>query len=146
MVEVNIGVVRRQRFLSQDIMELKTESGRSLSYRTWNVRPEFQDLVMKFHRNKVMLHFSISNIDVSSKAQDHADIDTARDAIHKYCDENCTGFWSMDKSYSRDRDFNNVTNVFTLLGTGQGFFLVYFENEEDIEPFLKHCALILKLS
>ena len=145
MTDLTVGVIRRQRFIEARMMEVPQEDGRPRNWRTWAVKPEFQELAQKFLRNKVLIKFTTSNVS-DFGSYDHADMDDVVEDIHRYCDENCTGFWTMDKSYSRDKDWDSTTSSMISKGTGSGFFEIFFENEADIAPFLNKCALMLKLS
>jgi hypothetical protein len=144
MVDITFGVIRRSRFIERDVFEDVDKDGRLSSWPTWKPKEGFRDLVMAFHRNKVLMRLTTSNL--GSSNADHADIDKVLEDLHTYCDDNCTGFWTLTKSYRRETEWDSASGRPRDLGTGTGQVTIHFENEEDIEPFLKNCATVLKLS
>lgn len=143
MVEITLGTIRRSRFVDKRTFSEPNEREYT-SIASWQAKPGYEALVEKFIRNKILIKLS-TVVDFDNGNDSHGnDIDPVIESIHEYCDENCSGLWTMNTSYRRKSDWTTGSPVQGRLGSGE--ISVHFENEEDIEPFLKNSAILIKLS
>lgn len=146
MVDVTFGAIRRRRYLDRTMIETPLPDNkrpRNPYLGILGVRPEFADLYQKMITNQVLMQFKTDELDLNR--DENQDIKQIVIDLHEYCDKHCTGFWTYTRTYDRDYEYNVQTMVRQDKGNGSGRFIVHFENEADIEPFLKNCALVLKL-
>lgn len=146
MSDVTFGSIRRRRYIDRSIIEEAIPDDK----RTRNpylgfcgVRPQFAELYQRMIGNQVLMEFKTSGLNIEKG--EFQDIKAVVRDIHEYCDQHCTGFWTYTRTYSRDYEYNVQNMVRQDKGSGVGRFLMHFEKEEDIEPFLKNCAMVLKL-
>lgn len=147
MSEITLGTIRRRRYIDRTIIELPRADDDKivnppLGY--GGIRAEWQSLYEKMLQNQVLMEFKTSEVNVQKGS--YQDIKPMIMEIHEYCDKHCTGFWTYTRTYSRAFDYNQVSLTRQDKDHGAGRFIVHFEKEEDLEPFLKNCALVMKLS
>lgn len=144
MADITFGTIRRSRYISRKVYEHPSEHNNAP---TWDAKPGFEDLIQKFLRNQVVMDFTISNLaDSPTRTETDEKLDHAESMINEYCDSTCTGFWSRYRTYHRNGSYDVNTNQYQYHNTASGKIIIYFENEADLEPFLKNCATVLKLS
>lgn len=146
MTDITFGSIRRSRFLNRIVFEKVDKDGQKFKQPTWDAKPGYEALVDQFIRNKVKMDFTTSSFNTIVEHDHDDDINPVIVKIHQYCDDNCTGLWTMNHTYFRKSEYDPVSYRIINQEKGQGRIMVHFENEADIEPFLKNCAVLLKLS
>lgn len=148
MTEVAITRARRSRYISKSVYE-QDEERRGSRAPTWIAAPGYEDLVRAFMRNKVEVKVATAYFDHNDRfddyGDDYKDISDLVEGIRDHCEVNCTGFWTMHQSYSRNAEYDHVNHKRVQLDTGRGQVLVCFENEQDVQGFLDS-EIIQKLS
>lgn len=133
MTEIRTSPARRTRYISRIVYE---SDERHHNLPSWNPKRGFENLVMNFLRNKVEFEITTAFFDASADERGN-DIEPLIARIRDLCDENCTGFWTYNHSYRRNRVVDFATASEELLDTGKGRFAIHFENEVDLEMFIE---------
>lgn len=131
MSELTCTYVRRSRFIDRNIVFNIKYDDHGMGHETSvQLRKEMTELGLAFFSNRVELRFTLER-----KDRRNDDWTKLRERVKEFCETKCTGYWSW-KLRQRNLDSDAFGLEMDLL----------FENEADLELFLKEQALIIRLT
>jgi hypothetical protein len=139
-------IARRCRFIARDAIYLPVPEDKTGNARSFTVKPGFEALAMAFKRNRVMLTFDITNISNDSQYREPKEFVEIREGISAFCDAHATGMWTWSYKYSNGSTYDTALSRRVNEDIGTAAMTVQFENEQDIDVFLRQCAVIIKLT
>jgi hypothetical protein len=93
-------------------------------------------VVQSFVRNKIFFKFTINGNPADDGVPNF--FDCMMDEIMMFCDKNIKGLWSHDADIGSDGDRDPSEPIEIKL-------CIMFEKREDLDLFVKDCALLLRL-
>ena len=129
--------IRQSRFIDRDIVfdidfDDKMQMGPERRIeRCVKLRKEFKELGMAFHRHRVELRFNLSRDD--RHGEEWWDL---KERVKEFCDSKVTGYWTWKLRRLSDRETDGYKMEMDLM----------FENEVDMQLWLKEHGLIIRLS
>lgn len=109
------------------------------------VREEFKELYLKMLRSRVTMNFNVQVKNRYFTDDDSNELTQFGKNLTEFCDTHCKGLWSQDeeepKVLQKERD-----HLGDLIESYEIIVTVLFEEPEDADYFMKHYALIQKLT
>lgn len=135
---VKTKVYRNRELLSRDVViEHNSDDAKT------SIRPEFKHIHDKMMRNQVRIDMDVKDINSRVWGRDQLE-EELREFISDFCNAKCTGFWRyVHKRYPNE--LIDSSGGITRDTTAKWTFTLMFENETDLEQFMKDQALMVKL-
>lgn len=139
MTTLNCLHVRHAKFIDRDIVfniDFDDRFGGGLRGRiekSVQLREEFKELGMAFHRNRVEVRFQVS---YENRNSDEYRLLTNK--VKEFCDTRCEGYWSWKfKRTTVEEDRRETYNYEMDL---------FFEHRDDMDLWLKEQGLVFRLT
>lgn len=144
MTEISCTAIKQSRYISRETIYSKVKD--SDGYQDFVAKPEWSELAMAFKRNRIRLDFKVEGLSGNNYYSMPIEFESIKDKVSDYCDKNCSGFWTWNIDYRSLSEYDHTNQRHTNTDKGRIDMTVQFEKTEDIEPFLKNCAVLLRLA
>jgi hypothetical protein len=128
--------IRQSRFIERDIVfNISYEEALKRFEKSVSLRPGFEEIGMKFFRNRVETRFDYGESPSDRKAGE-MEAFKIRESIKEFCDTKVTGYWTWKFQTRRKHDEEGYEFQIDLM----------FEETQDMELWLKDHGVLLKLT